>query len=469
MQWMLKSLSSPSAFARRALLLSWLGSVVCIRVAAGANLLEKSNPGFEDGLAGWTPDPLVDAMFQVSSEAASMGAKGLRAGSAGEGDNTKAALAGPRVPVTAGHTYRLTFWAGTYGGLNTTAQLAFFGADGAILQGVKSPGYWNGSLINEQGSNAPFLFQAVAPEGAVSAGVMLGVLVKSKGYSDIDDFDLEEVRPDPPGTKSDHLPLLDVAPLLAEVKADPYRGQPEPKIVIKIDDLTGSALDKWKRITDFTTGKKIKVGIGIIAKSLDTDRPAYFDWITKLHDTGLVEFWFHGWDHANWTSPDGKSHGEFNDRTYDEQKKRFDDAERLAKEKLGFPFEAFGPPSGSWDAVTLQVMQNEPDIKTYIYGIPGQDGGKIPLVRVGCVNLEYPTFIPRYDRFVAGYVHNRGRPYFVLQGHPWHWNDKDFGEVVKIIDFLSDQGVTFVTPSELGAQLAAAPKTALTSSPVAAP
>jgi peptidoglycan/xylan/chitin deacetylase (PgdA/CDA1 family) len=120
--------------------------------------------------------------------------------------------------------------------------------------------------------------------------------------------------------------------------------------------------------------------------------------------------------------------------------------------------------------VTLQVLEKEPEIKTFIYQVPSLAGGKAALFRVGSVNIEYPTFVPRYDRFVDGYVHNRGRDYFVIQGHPWHWNDHDFGEFVKIVDFLIGQGTTFVTPSELGLQVAAADKSVQeASSPPPAP
>src|SRR5690606_37679085 len=128
--------------------------------------------------------------------------------------------------------------------------------------------------------------------------------------------------------------------------------------------------------------------------------PAYADWIRSRHDSGLVEFWFHAWDHGTWKNDAGKKLSEFDGRPLEEQARRLADSQRLAKEKLGFAFKTFGPPGGGQgrhqDAATAEVMSKDPDIKVWLYPSPidamGRelaDTGKLTILdRVWAVNLE---------------------------------------------------------------------------------
>ncbi len=185
----------------------------------------------------------------------------------------------------------------------------------------------------------------------------------------------------------------------------------------------------------------------------------------KQHDSGEVEFWFHGWDHAMHTV-DGVQYNEFNHRSYEEQRKRFDDGQAITKEKLGFTYNTFGPPggasNGSVDANTYKVMADEPDMKVLLYPQPmdkaAQDlqaGGKVTVLdRVWAVNLESKVGQPDFQRFLEGYAKNPDREYFVLQGHPMSWGTPEkWNEFTKIIDFLVEQKAEFLTPSELAARI----------------
>jgi peptidoglycan/xylan/chitin deacetylase (PgdA/CDA1 family) len=189
-------------------------------------------------------------------------------------------------------------------------------------------------------------------------------------------------------------------------------------------------------------------------------------WIKGLHDSGAIEFWFHGWDHGAHDAG-GQMLCEFDGRPYEEQKARFERSQKLAMEKLGFAFETFGPPGGGksgqgFDANTCRVMQDDPHMKAWLYNRPIDEPGKAlaaqgkvaVLDRVWAVNLESAVGVPDFNRFVAGYAANADRAYFVLQGHPAAWAGGRFDEFVRIIDFLQAQKAVFMTPAECALHLA---------------
>ena len=92
-----------------------------------------------------------------------------------------------------------------------------------------------------------------------------------------------------------------------------------------------------------------------------------------------------------------------------------------------------------------------------MYGNPKTPAGKTVLERCPMVNIEMPTFIPNFASFVEGYAHNRGGRYFVLQGHPTHWDDERWEQFTKIVGFLIGQKADFVLARDFAA--GAAPRT----------
>ena len=120
----------------------------------------------------------------------------------------------------------------------------------------------------------------------------------------------------------------------------------------------------WLRVADYIEKNKLKAGFGIICTSLEKDNQAYFRWIKDVAQRGAIEFWFHGYDHAVHTE-NGTQFNEFNSRSYEDQKQRFDRSQRLAQQHLGLVFHAFGPGGGThnglFDANTVRVMADEPE------------------------------------------------------------------------------------------------------------
>jgi peptidoglycan/xylan/chitin deacetylase (PgdA/CDA1 family) len=188
-------------------------------------------------------------------------------------------------------------------------------------------------------------------------------------------------------------------------------------IILKIDDLDlwgGKIAPGWQKVVDYMKERNLKCNIGIICKSLETTDPTYIQWIKDQHAGGLVEFWNHGYTHREWKEGD-VTYEEFKGRSYEEQKQHLLDANRLAKEKLGFPLTTFSAPFNAVDENTIKALADDPDTKIWMYGDLAHPAGKIVLDRVDAANLEQPTFQPNFARFVAGYAANPSRDYFVIQ------------------------------------------------------
>lgn len=441
-------------------ILAVLSSFASVARASGAEReLTLANAGFEEGLTGWTVVGGDAAGFvNVTREAASLGKTGLRV-TLPAGQRRLAFESAP-VPVTVGKSYRVDFWSGggAPGAKGVQVELVFRDAAAGQLQpGKANVRKWPSSEVSGGIFFNKTELGAAAPEGATTMAVRIRAYgAAAGGPVDLDDFRVFELPDDPNAGKpvqqpgqGNPIPPSDparIAAFIEEIKADPYRGKAAPKIVVKLDDfkpVRGAVHARWKRVADFAADRKIKVGFGIICAGMADQDGEFFAWTKQRHSSGAIEFWFHGWDH----SQEGKLM-EFSGRPYDYQKQHVADSQRVAREKLGFAFKSFGAPFNATDATAAKVIGEDPDLAVWMYGSPGQTGGKLALERCYAVSLESPTLIANYGAFIEGYAHNRGAPYFVLQGHPAGWGDDRFEQFEKIIDFLLTQKVEFVHASE---------------------
>ena len=434
--------------------------------ALGADtILPLKNANFEEGLDGWTPSEAVETIFQVLPEAASLGAKGLRVESK---EATRFALLSAPLSVTAGKTYTVTFWNGGNAEKSQGAvdvKMVFKGPGGEELPPAMAKiRKWPGTNVQAGTFVSNPLLAAAAPVGAATLTLRISSAGKTPvGPVDFDDFQVAELGDEPPATvekgQAHPIPASDPARLKAletEIAANPYRGKAPPKIVIKLDDFgaaKGNVHPKWLKVADFARERKIKVTFGIIGTRMTEDCPAFAEWTKARHDAGEIEFWHHGWDHAE-RQENGKRIMEFSGEPYEHQKKHMTDTNKLAREKLGFAFASFGAPFNATDASTVKVLSEDPDIKVWMYGDPKNPAGKKVLERCHPVSIESPTMIPNYGAFLEGYAHNRGAEYFVMQGHPAGWDDDRWDQFVKIVDFLIAQKAEFVFASDFAAPAA---------------
>jgi peptidoglycan/xylan/chitin deacetylase (PgdA/CDA1 family) len=394
------------------------------------------NGGFEDGTANWSLNEKVP-MSQIIETGAHTGQKALHIA---DTDKNGSNVLSARLTVAPGQAYRLTFWSKASAGGASGVYLWFYRTDGLI------PDYQPCAIVKQSTDWTANTLLAKVPEGATALAVWIHSFSTPTVTLDLDDIRLTPAT----AVETAALPM----PTLAREGTPQPRKSP-PYVILKLDDLVntrGRVPERFKKLGDYIRTKQIKASIGIICNSLEGDNPEYTQWIKDLRDTGLVEFWSHGYTHKEWDE-NGKHLQEFNGTPYEEQKQHFDRCEDLAKEKLGFAFTAFGAPFNGTDANTARALREESDIKTWLYGDLQDPAGKIVLDRIGAVNIENPLFVPSLERFIAGYNKYPTREYFVIQGHPNQWDDTRFDQFTKIVDFLIEQKAKLVTPTEYAAIL----------------
>lgn len=219
-------------------------------------------------------------------------------------------------------------------------------------------------------------------------------------------------------------------------------------VILKLDDVTtggteGAVSPRWQRVSDYIENKKIKAGFGIIGFSLAEDNPAYFKWITDRAERGFIEFWNHGY----YNRTKGDTIGEF-EGTYEQQLKALHLTDSLAKAKLGLQLRVWGPHWSSTNTNTDKALAQLPQIKMTL-GSPVSPVYYKGYVLPNTLDMEYPVHNPNYDEFLKAY-HEKSKNlnYFYLQGHPNSWNENQWKNFVKIVEFLESENIKFVTPSE---------------------
>lgn len=226
-------------------------------------------------------------------------------------------------------------------------------------------------------------------------------------------------------------------------------------VVLKFDDMQGinnrktPVHSRFQRLADYIEGKKLKASFGIIAKSLEEDNPGYYAWIRKhaVENGGRFEFWFHGYDHAMDMDVAGTHcKAEFSGPPYAYQSEHFARGCKLMKERVGFPFRTFGAPGNAVDATGVRVLEENPEIRIWLFGAALTKSSKFIIPR--SPELEYAVGKVSFAAFLKGYQPKRSQICVALQGHPTHWDDAMFVEVQHIVEVLQADGRIFVTPYE---------------------
>lgn len=231
-----------------------------------------------------------------------------------------------------------------------------------------------------------------------------------------------------------------------------------PVVILKLDDITQAGVTddrpihpKWARVTDFLRERKIKASYGIIGAALEQPRPNFVAWITDLHASGQVEFWNHGYHERSSKDPAG----EFESGPMEQDLAALTKTQTLAREHLGIELKAFGPHwSGTTDQ-TFQALEKIPELSMVFFYKP-KTATSTKFIFDRTIDLEQPTHVPNPEAMIRRYqAWTKPLPYLALQGHPVSWDDARFAGFVKAIDFLTEQGCVFMTPSEYLAQAGA--------------
>lgn len=216
-------------------------------------------------------------------------------------------------------------------------------------------------------------------------------------------------------------------------------------ILLKFDDIReGTAVrNAFKKMHECIKEKGIKASFGVIGISLEDNgkKEEYYEDLKEFAADKNIEIWHHGYYH------DSKNHVEFNGGTYDEQYKQMKDTIDLLKEHCGITVRTFGSPYNASDEVTLQVLNELPQMKCFFYPSVTEGGNQLMLTQNG--SLETDVGVVDYDAFVKKYeASNKDKPYLVLQGHPGGFNSDSWDNFSKVIDYLIAQNVVFMTPTE---------------------
>ncbi len=164
-----------------------LVSAVVLQGSAGAeSLLPLANPGFEEGLRGWTA--VDNGMSRVVPEAAHGGGLGLRVT---DTDGRRGSdLRARALPVTPGRAYALRFWARPVASSGVAVYFQFRDAGGNILN---RPEKHNEIILIVPGGKSEWRQYTLfgrAPEQAVELSLWIHSINASKAAADLDDFAL---------------------------------------------------------------------------------------------------------------------------------------------------------------------------------------------------------------------------------------------------------------------------------------
>lgn len=223
----------------------------------------------------------------------------------------------------------------------------------------------------------------------------------------------------------------------------------KPYIILKLDDLKfedGLVHPGWDQVVSYLNEKAVIGTIGLIGESLEEGDSTYFDWIKARYLEGY-EIWHHGYCHCK-RMRDEKEVREYKGEPFGTQQTSLLRTHHLAKEKLGITLRSFGAPYNSTDECTPPALEKISDIKVWMYKETTVPTDKFELNRIKAVNIEYPVHVPDFEQFKAGYDAFRTEPVLIIQGHPRSWVEDlgQFEEFKKIIDFLLQEQVTFITP-----------------------
>lgn len=209
------------------------------------------------------------------------------------------------------------------------------------------------------------------------------------------------------------------------------------KIILKYDDLTEENCNNFYDVYKYLLSNKIQPSFGIVGCSLNNPSNNYLKKISSMKEHN-VEIWNHGFSHAI---------EEFSKNDYNKQFESINRTQQLLKQKCGIECVTFGSPFNNSSVVTESVLYEKfPEIKNYFFIVSSITNKEAKTLLLRC-NYEKYTGKVNVPYFMSEYKRVGKYPYFVLQGHPGKWTDRDFVLHREIIEILLKDGHEFVTPA----------------------
>lgn len=244
-----------------------------------------------------------------------------------------------------------------------------------------------------------------------------------------------------------------VMPQIVILKADDFGWHYQRGFAIALKNLAKRVLShpiseqharvRWIRFIELIETKKAKAGLGLVCNFLEKADKSFMECARLVAQSENFEIWHHGFDHMRrGQTTSGENICEFKHTPLTFQLEHLQQGLRLAECKLGIKLHTFGAPENAIDENTKNALQLVPEIRVWLYGLPGTD--KVNLTRNG--EIEYPLFKPDFGKFVENF--DTTITPLTLQVHPAAWEDEQFVQFENILDFLKAQGVQFMTPWE---------------------
>ncbi len=226
---------------------------------------------------------------------------------------------------------------------------------------------------------------------------------------------------------------------------------PAKVVFIKADDFKTPNL-AWTNFLQVSRDAGIKVGIGVIVSNI-IGKAATAQWMQAQQAAGDVEFWNHGWDHAQWTQ-DGLTVSEFEGSGLPHMQQHMADAQAGLYNALGRDAIAFGTGYNGFDSNTAAVVNDTAAMRLF-FTHTGVSGRRLLDARVAPIDLiseSDGTGNPNATKFMVTFPPGTPGP-ISLQFHPPNFDAAHLLEYQKIVQYLVTNGYTMILPSEYVASL----------------
>lgn len=238
-------------------------------------------------------------------------------------------------------------------------------------------------------------------------------------------------------------------------------------VILKADDFALSSPVSFQRFADCLEELRrrgVKAAPGMIADGCVNPSPDLRTRVLGWHDSGLFEFFSHGYDHAYYLPgaakalsaelspvdgvndtayPPGTTY-EFQGRPEAEQLDHLARAQQAILDTYGFRMRTFGAPFNKVDANTKRALETLGQVDVWFFGLAGTT---LQNLHRGGGEIESNPGSPSLLTYLQ--THDPAPPVVVLQQHPSQQSFWDrWGEYTAILDQIQMDGGTFILPGE---------------------
>ena len=236
----------------------------------------------------------------------------------------------------------------------------------------------------------------------------------------------------------------DLTPIKKEVLTTPV-------VIFKLDDLRAYSYPHFLEMTKFAEDNGIKIGVGIIANTLESANQSYIDAVKTIDASPNAEVWCHGYTH-NYTYTDGVlTYAEFTD-TVENQSQTLKNSADILKEKCGITVRGLGTPGNLSNADTIKALELNPQYTTLLASasVGKRLEGNTYIHLSNWMNMESAVDVVKtLDALKANYESSaKLAPYVLIAGHSYGWDATSESTFKDFVDYLKSKGVTFMTPTE---------------------